>query len=144
MITIGSADYDDNWIHLEILKRCVALKTSQRLSREEVGFRFLTHFFAVPERDAVLSWIGALFITGDVTGEPVDDWALLASRFAETLREVNLSRGPADPGDWIARQFKASFPDKRPFDLAWHELDEFIVDATKEARNGSGTGGSQA
>jgi hypothetical protein len=140
MLDIGSTSYDDSWIHLEIVERCAALGRSQRLTREEISFRFLTQFAAVPERGSVLAWIGGLFISGEVTGEPVDDWALLVSRFGERVGDLAGSQIPGGPGDWIVGQFRTSFPGRRPFDLAWDEFDEFVIDAARQAGGSPGAG----
>ncbi|MHC4915996.1 MAG: hypothetical protein ACYTGB_10960 [Planctomycetota bacterium] len=140
MLQIGSTEYDDEWVHLEIMNRCVALGSTQQLGREEIGFRFLTHFTSVPERNLVLNWIGEMFVSGEITGAPADDWALLASRFSEKIRETGPANAPADCGAWITEQFKASLPGKRPFDLSLEELDEFIVDAARKAPSEPGAG----
>ncbi len=136
MIKIGSTEYDDGWIHLEMAERCAALRQSQQLSREEIAFRFMTHFHSVPERDSVLAWIAELFRSGAVTGDAVDDMAHMASRFGEMMCDITAPHTPGSPKDWVLEQFEGSFPGRRPFDLSWDELDEFLADAARKARTG--------
>jgi hypothetical protein len=132
VINLGTDTYDDSWIYLEIAERCVALRQDQRLTRDELVFRFMAQFPSVPDRDTVLAWIAGLFRAGEVTGEAVDEWSLVFEKF-NTLVHGIAPEHTASPAHWIRDQFETYFPGRGPFDLPWDELDEFITDAARKA-----------
>lgn len=124
------------WLFEEIHDRCLILGVLPRMSEAEIVARRARDLSAAEagDEDSVQAWIAGLFRSGEMTGAPVDDRALLS----ETVRAaVGAETFGPEWAELAADFVDILHPGRSPADLGVRRLRRaagMLVDALEMAR----------